>query len=115
MIDRQNRTPIMHRYVEYNGTIHFGGIIADDVSASMKEQVEQICRKLDELLAHAGTDKTKLLSAMLYVTDMNRKSEMNEAWAAWIAPEHLPARATIGVADLGSPEVLIEIVVTAAR
>ncbi len=114
MITRTHPTPIMHRFVEHNGTIYFGGVIADDVSEGMGGQTAQICRKLDALLAAAGSDRTKLLSATLYVTDMSKKTEMNEAWTAWIAASDLPARATLGVAELGK-NVLIEVVVTAAR
>jgi enamine deaminase RidA (YjgF/YER057c/UK114 family) len=113
MVNRILQTPIMHRIVEHNGTVFLGGLIADDLTLSMGGQTEQICGKLDKLLAEAGTDKTKLLSAMLYVTDMSQKGEMNAAWTKWIAADDLPTRATIGVADLGK-DVLIEVVVTAA-
>ena len=114
MVQRILQTPIMHRIVEHNGIVFLGGLIADDLTQTMGGQTADICAKLDKLLAEAGTDKTKLLSAMLYVTDMAQKGEMNAAWTAWIAADDLPTRATIGVADLG-PNVLIEIVVTAAR
>ncbi|MFD2237150.1 RidA family protein [Aureimonas populi] len=114
MVNRILQTPIMHRIVEHNGIVFLGGLIADDLSQSMGGQTAQICQKLDKLLAEAGTDKSKLLSAMLYVTDMSQKGEMNEAWTSWIEAPDLPTRATIGVADLGK-NVLIEIVVTAAR
>ncbi|WP_020186272.1 RidA family protein [Methylopila sp. 73B] len=114
MIKRSVQTPIMHRFVEHAGTIYFGGLIADDVAQGMGEQTADICRKLDKLLAEAGSDKTKLLSATLYVTDMSLKKEMNDAWTAWLAADDLPARATLGVAELGKG-VLIEVVVTAAR
>ncbi|WP_427025588.1 RidA family protein [Aureimonas ureilytica] len=114
MVQRILQTPIMHRIVEHNGIVFLGGLIADDLSQTMGGQTADICAKLDKLLAEAGTDKTKLLSAMLYVTDMSQKGEMNEAWTSWIAAADLPTRATIGVADLGK-NVLIEVVVTAAR
>lgn len=113
MVNRILETPIMHRIVEHNGTVYLGGLIADDLTQTMGGQTAQICEKLDELLAEAGTDKTKLLSAMLYVTDMSQKAEMNASWTSWIAAADRPTRATIGVADLGK-NVLIEVVVTAA-
>ncbi|KHJ53165.1 endoribonuclease L-PSP [Aureimonas altamirensis] len=113
MVKRGLQTPIMHRFVEHNGIIAFGGLIADDLSQTMGGQTAQICQKLDKLLAEAGTDKSKLISAMLYVTDMGQKAEMNQAWTSWIDAADLPTRATIGVADLGK-NVLIEVVVTAA-
>ncbi|SMH63028.1 RidA family protein [Azospirillum agricola] len=114
MIKRIEKTKIMHRVVTHNGIAFLGGIIADDVSVGMGGQVTQICAKLDQVLALAGTDKTKLLSAQLFITDMSLKNEMNESWLAWLNGDDLPARATIGVADLGAPEIKIEVVVTAA-
>jgi enamine deaminase RidA (YjgF/YER057c/UK114 family) len=114
VIKRSLRTPIMHRFVEHNGVLYFGGIVADDCNKPMRDQTAQICAKLDKFLAEAGSDKSKLLSAMLYITDMGLKNEMNEAWLEWLGAADLPTRATIGVADLGK-DVLIEIVVTAAR
>jgi enamine deaminase RidA (YjgF/YER057c/UK114 family) len=115
LVTRIHKTPIMHRSVEHNGLVFFGGIVADDTSGSMGEQTRQICRKLDASLAEAGTDKTKIVSANLFVTDMAGKEEMNRAWLEWLPAEALPARATIGVASLGTPTTLIEIVIVAAK
>ncbi len=114
MIHRHTRTPIMHRIVEANGMLYFGGIVAEDKSASMRGQTEQILSRIGALLSEAGSGKDKVLTATIFITDMGQKDEMNEAWTGWFAPEHLPSRATIGVADLG-PKVLIEVVITAAR
>lgn len=113
MITRKNRTPIMHRVVKHNGVIYVGGVIADDLSQSMAGQTRQALDKIGQLLIEAGTDKTKVLAATIYVTDLGQKAGMNDAWVDWFGSEDLPTRATIGVADLG-PGVLIEIVVTAA-
>ncbi len=114
MLQRHTRTPIMHRIVEANGVLYFGGIVAEDKSASMRGQTEQILARVGALLSEAGSDKSKVLTATIFITDMGQKDGMNEAWTSWFAPEHLPSRATIGVADLG-PKVLIEVVVTAAK
>ena len=114
MIRRHVRTPIMHRVVEHNGVLYFGGIVADDRSKDMKGQTAEILEKIGKLLAENGSDRTKLLAATLFVTDMNQKDAMNEAWTGWFGAEDLPTRATVGVAELG-PNVLIEVVVTAAR
>jgi enamine deaminase RidA (YjgF/YER057c/UK114 family) len=113
MVNRIEKTPIMHRAVEHNGVVFLGGVIADDLTQDMGGQTAQVCAKLDKVLATAGTDKSKLLSANLFVTDMTAKAAMNESWLKWLNGADLPARATIGVADLG-PNVLIEVVVTAA-
>ncbi|GGH20899.1 hypothetical protein GCM10007036_24780 [Alsobacter metallidurans] len=113
-IKRAIRTPIMHRVVEANGLVFVGGTIADDTTASMGGQTEQILAKIDGYLAEAGTDRTRLVAATIFVTDLGKKKEMDAAWTAWLTPETLPVRATVGVADLGGG-ALIEIVVTAAK
>ena len=113
-IKRSIRTPIMHRVVEANGLVFVGGTIADDTTLSMGGQTENILKKIDSYLAEAGTDKTKLVAATIFVTDLSKKKEMDAAWTAWLSPEILPVRATVGVADLGGG-ALIEIVVTAAK
>ena len=114
MIQRHFPTRINHRIVEGGGIMHFGGLIADDLAQDMKGQTAQICAKIDKLLAEVGSSKEKLVTAMLYITDFDQKEGMNEAWLEWLPAEHLPTRATIGVAELGK-DVLIEIVVSAVR
>ncbi len=114
MITRHIPTWINHRIVEAGGILHFGGLIADDLSQDMKGQTAQICAKIDKLLAEVGSSKEKLMTAMLYITDFSQKEGMNEAGLAWLPAELLPIRATIGVAELGE-KVLIEVVVSAIR
>nr|WP_201835823.1 RidA family protein [Microvirga zambiensis] len=103
----------MHRVVVHNGLVFVGGTVADDMSAGLEGQTEQILAKFDEYLMTAGTDKTRLLSATIFLTDLNRKVEMDAAWKRWLSPENFPARATVGVADLGE-DTLVEIMITAA-
>ncbi|PBB58162.1 MULTISPECIES: RidA family protein [Mesorhizobium] len=114
MISRHLRTRIMHRIVENNGTIYLGGVTADDGSLDMKGQTEQICKKIDDLLAEAGSSKEKLLTAMIFISDFSQKERMTEAWLEWLSGDFLPTRATIGVADLGK-DCLVEVVVSAAQ
>lgn len=114
MIKRHRKHRIMHGAVEHNGVLYCGGHGASDVNLDMAGQTRQICEKLDGLLAECGTDKTKILQTRIYLTDMSKKEEMNKVWVEWIGEDHLPARATIGVADLGDPRRLIEVVITAA-
>jgi enamine deaminase RidA (YjgF/YER057c/UK114 family) len=83
------------------------------MSVGLEGQTEQILAKFDEYLGAAGTDKTHLLSATIFLTDLSRKSEMDRAWKRWLSPEHFPARATVGVADLGE-DTLVEIMITAS-
>jgi enamine deaminase RidA (YjgF/YER057c/UK114 family) len=112
MLVRHGLTPIMHRVVRHGDIIHFGGITADDRSAGISGQTTQILNKIGRLLEEAGSDESCVLSATVFITDLDLKEEMNAAWTAWFAPENLPARATIGVADLGK-DVLLEVVITA--
>lgn len=114
MVTRHMQTPIMHRAVEQAGTVYLAGVVADDFSLTMKGQTAQTLAKIEKLLGEVGSSKKQLLAATLYITDMSQKDAMNEAWNEWLAPADKPARATIGVADLGKG-VLIEIVVTAAK
>ncbi|QEU07508.1 RidA family protein [Paracoccus yeei] len=114
MIQRHLQTRINHRIVEAGGILHFGGLIADDLSQDMKGQTAQICAKIEKLLTDIGSSKEQLVTAMLYITDFDQKEGMNKAWLEWLLAEHLPTRATIGVAELGQ-NVLIEIVVSATR
>lgn len=114
MIKRHKKARIMHAAVEHNGVLYIGGHAAHDLDKGMGDQTREICRKLDALMAEAGTDKSRLLQARIYITDMSKKEEMNSAWLEWLGGEDLPARATIGVADLGDPKRLIEIASIAA-
>lgn len=104
----------MHRVVEHNGMVFIGGTTCDDESLDMAGQTREALTKIDQYLAEAGTSKANLLSATIFVTDLNLKPEMDVVWKEWLAPEHLPTRATVGVADLGGT-ALIEIVVTAHK
>src|SRR5690349_6105493 len=66
-------------------------------SPSVKEQTRQVLARIDQNLAEAGADNTRLLSATVYLTDISRKAEMDEAWNEWIGPEHWPQRACVQV------------------
>ncbi len=112
-ITRSIRTPIMHRAVEANGFVFLGGTIADDTSVSIGEQTRNILGKIAGYLKEAGTDTTRVVSASIFVTDLAKKKEMDQAWTEFFG-DNLPARATVGVADLGGG-ALIEVVVTALK
>lgn len=113
-ITRNDPGEWLSKTVEHNGVVYVCGLTADDRSASMKDQTVEILGKIDAALAKAGTDKTRLLTAMIYLSDMSKKAEMNEAWIDWMDPNNPPARATVGTV-LGTPDTLIEIVVSAAK
>lgn len=98
---------------EFNGVIYTAGQVSEDLTLGMKGQTADVLRQIDALLAKCGSDKSRILSATVYVTDMALKPEMDEAWMAWVDQSRPPARATVE-ARLGA-NVLVEIMVTAAK
>jgi enamine deaminase RidA (YjgF/YER057c/UK114 family) len=113
-ITRHDISGHLSRVVEHNGTVYVAGTTAEDKSVGMKQQTEQVLARIDGLLAKCGTNKSKLLSGTVYISDMAQKAAMNEAWLAWIDRKNPPTRACIAV-ELGSRDTLVEIVVTAAK
>lgn len=99
--------------VVHEGVVYMSGMVADDKSAPMKEQTEQVLARIDRFLAEAGSDKSKILSSVVYLADMSKKDDMNEAWIAWMDPDNPPARAAVGT--VLTPGTLVEIMVIAAR
>ena len=95
-------------------TIYLAGQIASDASADAKGQTQQILKKIDELLAAAGSSKSKLLSATIWLADMRYYDDMNSAWDAWMDPANPPARATVE-ARLAAPKYFVEIAGIAAK
>lgn len=112
-IARHQSNSRLSRAVVHNGVAYLAGTTAENRSAPMKGQTEEVLRKIDEALKLAGTDKSRLLSAVVYVSDMRLKSQMDEAWVAWVDPKNAPARATVET-RLGTPDTLVEIMVIAA-
>lgn len=112
-IVRHQSNSRLSRAVVHNGVAYLAGTTADNYSASSKGQTEEILAKIDGLLKLAGTNKSRLLSAVVYVADMRVKPGMDEAWIAWVDPKNPPARATVET-RLGTPDTLVEIMVTAA-
>ena len=106
-------TPTRSRSVVHDGLVFTVAVAPDPVTPSMYEQTAKALARIDESLALCGTSKSKVLSAIVYITDMKRKSEMNRAWDEWVDSRNPPMRACIGV-DLEAPHI-VEIVVTAAK
>ena len=106
--------PRMSRCVVHGDKVYLAGLTAGDTSQDIKGQTKQILDKIDSYLAQAGTNKSNLLAANLWIKDMAMFADMNSVWNAWVDPENLPARACVK-ADLARPEVLVEIMVTAAK
>jgi len=102
------------RAVVYNGMVFIGGQTADDRSQDIRGQTVQALAKIEKFLADAGSDKSRLLSAQIWIRDLARDfAAMNEIWDAWTAPGAAPTRAT-AQCEMGAPDVLVEIIVTAA-
>jgi enamine deaminase RidA (YjgF/YER057c/UK114 family) len=104
----------MSQAVVHGNTVYLQGLTADDASRDVKGQTAQILAKIDALLAQAGTDKSKLLSANIWLTDIGTWSQMNEVWDAWVSLGNAPARATVE-AKLAAPGLKVEIMVQAAK
>jgi enamine deaminase RidA (YjgF/YER057c/UK114 family) len=112
-IQRFEVGPRMSQAVVYGGVAHLAGIVADDLVPSVAEQTRQILAKIDRLLGMAGTDKTRVLKANIWLSDIRRFDEMNAVWDGWVPQGHTPARATVE-ARLAGPGYLVEIMVEAA-
>jgi enamine deaminase RidA (YjgF/YER057c/UK114 family) len=114
-IERHDVGPRMSKAVVHGNTVYLAGIVADNPKGkSVKDQTQDILRQIEGFLGKAGTDKSKLLSANIWITDMAEFAEMNAVWDAWVAPGNTPARATVQ-ARLASPDYKVEIMVVAAK
>ncbi len=113
-IERIEPAGHLSKAVVHNGTVYLAGQIADDDSQDMAGQMKQILDKVDKYLAAVGSDKTKLLSTVIYLTDIALKTEMDKHWIPWIGDGNQPARACVGGAQLATPKLQVEIMVTAS-
>ena len=113
-IVRHHTSTRMSQAVEHNGVVYLAGQVGDDPTADVKTQTQQILDKTDTLLGECGTDKSRLLWAQLWVTDMRYFGAMNEVWDAWVSEGSAPARAGLCSA-LAGPDYKVEIMVMAAK
>ena len=114
-IQRIDTNSRMSKVVVHGDTVYLAGLIAGKtLGQSLAEQTREILSLIDGFLAKAGTDKSKLLTATIWLSDIRTVDEMNKVWDAWVVPGHTPARACIE-ALLQGPDKKIEIQVTAAR
>ena len=100
--------------VIHDNTIYLAGQVADDAKTDAASQVRQVLAQIDKLLAEAGSDKTKILSATIYLPSMADFQALNAAWEAWVPAGHCPARATVE-AKLAAPDNKVEIQIIAAK
>ena len=114
-IERKEAGPRMSQVVIHGNTVYLAGVVARNASGkSMTEQTQDVLKSIDGYLAQAGTDKSKLRSANIWITDMAKFAEMNAVWDAWVSPGNTPARATVE-AKLASPGYNVEIMVVAGK
>jgi enamine deaminase RidA (YjgF/YER057c/UK114 family) len=113
-IARHDPSSILSGAVEHGNTVYLAGITAKDMNKDVKGQTKEIVDEMDRLLAKCGTNKSRILSAMIWVTDIRNRAPMNEVWTAWVDPKNLPARACVE-AKLADPKALVEIMVIAAK
>lgn len=98
----------------HNGTVYLAGQIADDATQDIAGQTRQVLGHVERLLTEAGSDKSRILSAQIYIADLADFAGMNAVWDEWVVPGHTPPRATVE-AKLANPAWRVEVVVVAAQ
>jgi len=112
-IKRMHVGPRLSEAALHNGVVYLAGQIADDATRNIEGQTREVLGHVDRLLAEAGSDKSRILMCQIYLADIKDIAAMNAIWDAWVPAGHTPPRATVQ-ALLARPELLIEVVVTAA-
>ncbi len=112
-IQRFNVGKRLSKVVVHGNTAYLAGEVPDDGTKDITGQTEEVLAKIDGLLKQVGSDKSKLLSAQIFLPDMKDFAGMNVAWERWIVPGQTPARATVE-AKLANPAYKVEIMCVAA-
>lgn len=112
-IKRLHVGPRMSQVVIHGNTVYTAGIVADDPSADVGGQTGQILDKIDRYLAEAGSNKSKILMATIWIADMKDFAELNAVWDMWVPKDNTPARACVE-SGLAAPNYKLEIRVVAA-
>lgn len=114
-IERRHVSSRMSQIVVHGDTIYLAGQVASGApGGSMTEQTHDVLNRIDGYLAEVGSNKTKILRATIWITDMAQFDEMNAVWDAWVAEGETPARATVE-SKLASPDFCVEVSIIAAR
>ena len=113
-IQRISSNQVMSAVTIHNKTVYLSGQVPDSTRQDITAQTREVLRKIDQLLELAGTDKSRLLSAQLFLKNLEDFQTVNQLWMHWLQGQGTPARATIQ-ADLVNPDWLIEIAVIAAQ
>jgi enamine deaminase RidA (YjgF/YER057c/UK114 family) len=114
IIERKETKQRMSRIVTHQGTIYLCGQVCADATQNIKLQTETMLEKVDKLLLDARSDREHMLSATIYIKDMQDFAAMNAVWDNWLPEGHAPARACVQ-ASMARPELLVEISVIAAQ
>ncbi|MCW3149460.1 RidA family protein [Stutzerimonas stutzeri] len=112
-IQRLHTKPRYSEAVIHRGTVYLSGQLADDLSGDIRQQTRETLASIERMLAEAGTDKSRLLSALIHLRDVADYAGMNEVWDDWVPLGSAPARTTVQ-ALLYAPEVRVEITIVAA-
>jgi len=113
-VKRHEPGPILSLAVEHGNTVYLAGIVPKNLKNDIKGQTQEVLAEIDRMLAKCGTNKSKLLQATIWVTDIRNRAPMNEVWTAWTDPKNLPVRACVE-SKLADPKALVEIMVIAAK
>ena len=114
-IQRMHKSARMSQVVAHGDTVYLAGQIASGApGGTITDQTQDILARIDSYLAEAGTDKSKLLSVNLWISDMTNFAEMNAVWDSWVDPNNTPCRACVE-AKLASEKYDVEIMVIAAK
>ncbi len=104
----------MSRVVCAGGMVYVAGLTAGDTTADITGQMEQVLARIDEYLAKAGTNKSRLVQAQIWLKDMSLFSQMNAVWNGWVDQDNLPVRACVR-ADMANPAILVEAMVVGVQ
>lgn len=113
-IEHLDSGEILSQAVVHGDTVYLCGLTAKNLTLDVAGQTKEVLAKIDERLAKCGSDKSRLLSVTIYLTDIKLKPAMNEVWKAWLGDLKRPGRTCIGNVDM-EPNVLVEITVCAAK
>ena len=113
-IARIDPGPRLAEAVIHDDRIYLSGMIPENTALDITGQVKQALAEIDALLKRADTDKTRILSAVIWLKDINDFAAMNAVWDAWVVPGQTPARCC-GKVELATPDILVEIMAIAAR
>jgi enamine deaminase RidA (YjgF/YER057c/UK114 family) len=113
-IIRTEPNKVLSKAVEFHGFVYVQGVTAKTPTKDIKGQTAEVLEQIDAILETHGTDKTRILQAQIWVTDIRNREAMNELWVAWLPEGAAPARACVE-AGLADPRLLVEIMVTACK